>query len=92
MPIPPTGTVTFLFADMEGSTCLWQEYPEQMKSSQARHAILLRAAIQRNEGYLFKTVGDALCVAFPDALQAVKAAIKSQEALAREDWGTFISI
>ena len=87
MSIPPTGTVTFLFTDIEGSTRLWQEYPEQMKSGQARHEILLRAAIERNEGYVFKTVGDALCVAFPNALQGVKAALESQESLAREDWG-----
>ena len=43
MPIRPTGTVTFLFTDIEGSTRLWQEYPEQMKSSLARHEILLRS-------------------------------------------------
>lgn len=87
MSIPPTGIVTFLFTDIEGSTKLWQEYPEQMKSSLARHDALLRAAMERNQGSVFKTVGDAFCVAFSDALQAVRAAIECQESLAREEWG-----
>ena len=87
MSNPPTGIVTFLFTDIEGSTRLWQAYPEQMKSNLARHDVLLRGAIERNKGFVFKTVGDACCVAFPTALQAVNAAIQSQESLAREDWG-----
>lgn len=87
MSIPPTGIVTFLFTDVEDSTKLWQEYPEQMKSSLARHDALLRAALERNQGFVFKTVGDAFCVAFSDPLQSVQAAIESQESLAGEDWG-----
>ena len=63
-----------------------------MKSSLARQDVLLRAALERNQGYVFKTVGAAFCVAFPNALQGVKAAIESQESLAREDRGIFISI
>jgi predicted ATPase/class 3 adenylate cyclase len=84
---PPTGTVTFLFTDIEGSTKLWEQHPGAMKSNLGRHDALLRAAIQRNAGYVFKTVGDAFCVAFPTALQGLRAAIESQESLAQEDWG-----
>jgi predicted ATPase/class 3 adenylate cyclase len=87
MSNPPTGIVTFLFTDIEGSTKLWQEHPEQMKSNLRRHEALLRAAIERNAGFVFKTVGDAFCAAFPTALQGVQAAIEGQAALAREDWG-----
>lgn len=83
----PTGTVTFLFTDIEGSTRLWQEHSDQMKVNLARHDALLRQAIERNEGCVFKTVGDAFCAAFQTAAQGVKAALESQQALAKENWG-----
>ncbi len=83
----PTGTVTFLFTDIEGSTRLWQEFPEQMQANLARHDALLRAAIEQNDGYVFKTVGDAFCAAFFTALQGVQAAIEAQKLLAGENWG-----
>jgi predicted ATPase/class 3 adenylate cyclase len=88
MSNPPSGIVTFLFTDIEGSTKLWQEQPEQMKSNLARHDALLRAAIENNRGSVFKTVGDAFCAAFAEPLQGVRAAIEAQAALAREAWGT----
>ena len=56
-----------------------------MKSSLARQDVLLRAALERNQGYVFKTVGAAFCVAFPNVLQGVKPAIESQASLAPED-------
>ena len=87
MSNPPTGIVTFLFTDIEGSTKLWQAYPQQMKLNLARHDALLRAAIEQLDGYVFKTIGDAYCAAFASAPQAVRAAIESQESLAREEWG-----
>ncbi len=83
----PTGTITFLFTDIEGSTKLWQEYPDQMKANLARHDTILRSAIEQNDGYVFKTVGDAFCAAFPTAIQGVKAAIEAQKALSAETWG-----
>ena len=61
----PTGTVTFLFADIEDSTKIAQTYPDQIKVNLSKHDDLLRQAIERNEGYVFKTVGDAFCAAFP---------------------------
>ena len=68
----PTGTITFLFTDIEGSTQLWERAPETMKFALARHDMLLRRSIEQHGGYVFKTVGDAFCAAFshaPDALR-----------------------
>ena len=87
MPNQPSSTLTFLFTDIEGSTRLWQEFPEQMKANLARHDQLLRECIERNEGHVFKTVGDAFCAAFSTAPQAMKAAIEAQQALLGENWG-----
>src|SRR5574341_712762 len=83
----PTGTVTFLFTDIEGSTKLWDKHPDAMKIVVARHDVLLRGTIENNRGYVFKTVGDAFCAAFPTALDALSAALGAQRALRSEDWG-----
>jgi class 3 adenylate cyclase len=83
----PTGIITFLFTDIEDSVKLWQEFPAQMPVNLARHDTLLRAAIEQNDGYVFKTVGDEFCAAFSTALQGVKAAIAAQKLLADENWG-----
>ncbi len=58
---PPTGTVTFLFTDIEGSTKRWEQYPQQMKAALQRHDHILRSAIEQHNGHVFKTVGDAFC-------------------------------
>src|SRR5574341_1243344 len=83
----PTGTVTFLFTDIEGSTKLWDKHPDAMKIAVARHDVLLRGTIENNRGYVFKTVGDAFCAAFPTALDALNAALGAQRALRSADWG-----
>ena len=83
---PPSGTVTFLFTDIEGSTRLWEEHPDAMRSALARHDALLRAAIQKHNGYVFKTIGDAFCAAFHTASDALNAALEAQLALAAEEW------
>ena len=67
MPDPPTGTVTFLFTDIESSTRLWEEYPDAMGRALARHEELLREAIEAHGGYVFKTGGDSFCAAFAGA-------------------------
>ena len=59
MPDPPSGTVTFLFTDIEGSTKLWGQSPAAMEPALARHNVLLREAIEHNDGYVFKTMGVA---------------------------------
>src|SRR5579862_5275359 len=85
MPLP-TGTITFLFSDIEGSTKLWEEHPEPMRRALARHDALLRHAIENNNGVVFKTVGDAFCAAFSTALAALDAALDAQRALIAEPW------
>lgn len=83
----PTGTVTFLFTDIEGSTRLWQQYPEPMKGALIRHHGLLQQAIELAGGYVFQIVGDAFCVAFHTAPEGVAAALAAQRALTTEPWG-----
>src|SRR5579864_1571050 len=82
----PSGTVTFLFTDIEGSTRLWEQHPEAMRSALARHDALLRKAIESHHGHVFKTVGDAFCAAFATAPEALAAALAAQRALASERW------
>ena len=84
----PTGTVTFLFSDIEGSTQRWETHREAMKAAVARHEQRVRAAISQHGGYVFKTMGDAFCAAFPTAPQALGAAIGAQRALAQEDFSS----
>jgi class 3 adenylate cyclase len=61
----PTGTVTFLFTDIGGSTRLWEQHPEAMRHALAEHDALLRHAIEANGGAVFKTGGDAFFAVFP---------------------------
>ena len=70
---PPSGTVTFLFTDIEGSTNLAQQYPEAMPNLLARHHAILRQAIEAHHGYVFRIVGDGFCAAFPTASDALEA-------------------
>lgn len=74
----PVGTVTFLFTDIEGSTRLWEQDHDRMRESLARHDALLRDAIESNNGFVFKTIGDAFCAAFPTASDGLSAALKAQ--------------
>jgi predicted ATPase/class 3 adenylate cyclase len=83
---------TFLFTDIEGSTALWEKYPVAMRSALARHDTLLREAAQRHSGDVFKTIGDAFCVAFPTAADGLAAAVETQQNLFAEDWGEVGSI
>lgn len=82
----PTGTVTFLVTDIEGSTQLWEQRPEAMRAALARHDVLLRQAIADNSGVVFKTIGDAFCAAFGTAPDALNAAFAAQCALQAEPW------
>ncbi|MCB0217336.1 MAG: SUMF1/EgtB/PvdO family nonheme iron enzyme [Caldilineae bacterium] len=85
----PTGTVTFLFTDIEGSTGRWDEFPDAMRAALERHDALMRAAVDANAGQVFKTVGDAFCAAFTTAGAGLAAAIEAQRAIAAEDWSRF---
>src|SRR5258707_14573775 len=86
MTNPPTGTVTFLFTDIEGSTKRWEAHPEAMHAALARHDVILRGVIESQGGYVFKTIGDAFCAAFHTTLQALKAALNAQQGLLSEQW------
>ncbi|MEX0682399.1 MAG: adenylate/guanylate cyclase domain-containing protein [Dehalococcoidia bacterium] len=77
----PTGTVTFLFTDIEGSTRRWEEEPDAMQVALAAHDEVLRAAIEARGGWLFKHMGDGVCAAFASARGAVDAAIDAQRVL-----------
>jgi predicted ATPase/class 3 adenylate cyclase len=83
----PTGTVTFLFTDIEGSTTRWEHQPEAMRVALARHDALVRAAIQQHDGHVVKTMGDAFHAAFSRAPDAVAAALDAQRQLQAEPWG-----
>ncbi|HEX4014043.1 MAG TPA: tetratricopeptide repeat protein [Candidatus Cybelea sp.] len=82
----PTGTVTLLFTDIEGSTVRWEERREAMAEALARHDALLREAVEKHGGYVFKTVGDACYAVFWRASDALLAASDGQGALRAQDW------
>jgi TolB-like protein/class 3 adenylate cyclase len=82
----PTGTLTFLFTDIEGSTRLWETQRAEMQTALARHDALLRHAVTAHCGHVFKTGGDAFCAAFPTASDAVAAALDAQRSLRVEPW------
>jgi predicted ATPase/class 3 adenylate cyclase len=86
MPEFPSGTVTFLFTDIEGSTALWERDRAAMVAAVERHLQLLRSAITAHGGVLYKLVGDAVQAAFATAPAAVAAALDAQRALLAEPW------
>jgi predicted ATPase/class 3 adenylate cyclase len=81
----PTGTVTFLFTDIEGSTKLWETDSEAMSEALAHHDRVLGQAVEEHGGYVFKTVGDAFCCTFVTAPDALNAALAAQQALDSEE-------
>ena len=84
----PSGTVTLLFTDVEGSTRLWESEPDSMAPALRRHDEILRGAIEQAGGFVFKTVGDAFCAAFGTPLSAVRAVLDAQQVLGGERWQT----
>src|ERR1700730_16245798 len=83
----PTGTVTFLFTDLEGSTRAWEEQPVAMAAALARHDAILRDAVESHRGLVFSEMGDGIAAAFASASDAVAAAIEAQLGLGAEAWG-----
>src|SRR5438552_9681023 len=77
---------TFLFTDIEGSTTLWERFPERMRGALARHDAIVRSVIERNNGNVFKTVGDSFCAVFPRVHDAVFASAAAQHEIASEAW------
>jgi predicted ATPase/class 3 adenylate cyclase len=82
----PTGTVTFLFTDIENSAGLAQQYPAEMPSLLAQHHAVLRQSIEANHGHVFQIVGDAFCASFFTAADAFRAALQAQRQLQQADW------
>jgi TolB-like protein/class 3 adenylate cyclase/Flp pilus assembly protein TadD len=82
----PSGTVTLLFTDIEGSTRLWEAQESAMRAALARHDQLLRDCIEARGGHVFKTVGDAFCAAFHTAADGLAAALEAQRAFHLERW------
>lgn len=77
----PTGTVTFLFTDIEGSTERWQRDPDAMAVALAAHDELIREVVRRHGGTVFKHTGDGMCVVFTSAADGVAAALDAQAGL-----------
>ena len=82
----PTGTVTFFFTDIEGSTTLAQQFPAELPALLARHHAILHEAIARHNGHVFQITGDAFCAAFHTASDALNAALDAQRGLQHETW------
>ncbi|MFY9921834.1 MAG: adenylate/guanylate cyclase domain-containing protein, partial [Mycobacterium sp.] len=77
----PTGVVTFLFTDIEGSTRRWEADADAMRAALLDHDEVLRSAIETHSGFVFKHTGDGVCAAFPSPRAAVDAAVVAQGAL-----------
>ena len=82
----PSGTVAFLFTDLEGSTRLWQEQTRPMQTALARHDAILRDAVEQGGGVVVKGRGDGIHAAFATPEAALVAAVAAQRALTREPW------
>lgn len=80
-----TGRAGFLFTDVEGSTRLWEDHPEEMSAALADHDRILLAAIERFGGRVFSTAGDSFAAVFAAGPDAISAAVESQLALRRPD-------
>lgn len=83
----PSGSVTFLFTDIEGSSRLWDTAPEAMPEVLARHNRLVSGAISRRGGHIVKDKGDGFFAAFASPVDGVLAAVEAQRGLADQDWG-----
>jgi predicted ATPase/class 3 adenylate cyclase len=88
-PIAPlsSGTVTFLFTDIEGSATRWDQDAEAMTIALARHDRLLNDAVESHRGRVFKHTGDGICAVFASASEAVAAAVTAQQQISATAWG-----
>ena len=82
----PSGIVTFLFTDIEGSTKLAQEHPDAMPSLLSRHNEILKESIEQQGGFVFQIVGDSFAASFHSAKDALQAALNAQRQLQKEAW------
>jgi predicted ATPase/class 3 adenylate cyclase len=82
----PSGIVTFLFTDIEGSTKLAQQFPDELPALLSRHNEILDQVIEAHHGFVFQTAGDSYCIAFHNAGDAVYAALEAQRGMQTERW------
>jgi predicted ATPase/class 3 adenylate cyclase len=86
LPDMASGTLTFLFTDLEGSTLLWERFPQAMNGVLERHDSILRTAVTAAGGQVVKTTGDGLMAVFGSAAEAVRACLAAQRGLVEEPW------
>ena len=86
MPEAPTGTPTFLFTDIQGSTAMWERDARRMQLTLARHDEILKGVVEERGGHVFKMVGDACYAAFSSAPEGLEATLEAQRALFKEPW------
>jgi class 3 adenylate cyclase len=82
----PTGTITFLFTNIEGSTLLMEQRPQAMATAMLRHNEVIRGAVAAHAGSVFEQLGDSMYAAFARAGDGVAAALQAQLSLQSEDW------
>ncbi|MFN2255003.1 MAG: adenylate/guanylate cyclase domain-containing protein [Candidatus Promineifilaceae bacterium] len=83
---PALTTLIVLFTDLEGSTLLWQQYPQAMQTALARHDEIIRTAVERANGRIIKSTGDGFYAVFDNALEGLDACISAQKHLTEESW------
>src|SRR5918998_4135270 len=90
MPELPTGTVTFLFTDIKGSTMLWEQHRDAMRQALVRHDALVEEIVAEHHGHVVRPrgEGDSRFAVFSRATDAVAAAVALQQAFAAEPWPT----
>src|SRR5829696_5280589 len=81
MGLRPSGTLTFLFTDIEQSTARWEEDETSMRQALSAHDAVLRSAVETRDGWVIKHTGDGVCAAFASASGAVAAAVDAQRRL-----------
>jgi predicted ATPase/class 3 adenylate cyclase/Tfp pilus assembly protein PilF len=84
----PSGTLTFLFTDIEGSTQSWEQYPEKMRVAMRRHDVLIESAVKQQAGLVVRPrgEGDSRFAVFPRASDALRAAVAIQRLFFAEPW------
>ena len=85
-PLYPTGTVTFLFTDLEDSSRLWELHPEAMQPAMARHDAILRDGVEANRGVIVKGTGDGLHAVFGIPGDALQSALAIQQSFLAQAW------
>lgn len=92
MVVLPSGIVPFPFTDTEGSTRLWEEFPDAMRVALAQHDGILTDAVESHGGMVFKHTGDGMCAVFTVVGDAIAAALQAQIGLSQADWGAVGSV